>query len=173
MVEMTPDELDYLRAEAMYRGGNTTGALTLVNATRTAAGLDPATGSGDQSSRCVPRDENGNCEDLWGALKYEKRLEVYHTGMGIAFFDDRGWGDLVEGTFTQLPVPGSELVRLGKAIYTFGGFEPPMVAGQAMGPATGPIPAETLVTYWRDLRDRAAALKERIRSGEPTVVARQ
>lgn len=175
MVEMTPVELDYLRAEAMYRGGNTTGALTLVNLTRVSDGDLPAIpgAGGDQSTRCVPRDENGDCQNLWAALKYEKRLEVYHTGMGIAFFDDRGWGDLVDGTFNQLPVPGSELVRLGKAIYTFGGSEPLMVAGQAVGPATGPIPAETLVTYWRDLRERAATLKEAIRSGRPTAVQRQ
>jgi hypothetical protein len=64
---------------------------------------------------------DGSCGDLWEALKYEKRIECFHHSFGVEFFDDRGWGDLVEDTFIHLPVPGSELLLLLMDIYTFGG----------------------------------------------------
>jgi hypothetical protein len=41
--------------------------------------------------------------------------------VGIASFDDRGWGDLIPGTITMYPVPGEELLILLEEIYTFGG----------------------------------------------------
>jgi hypothetical protein len=52
---------------------------------------------------------------------YEKELECYHTAGGLAFFDDRGWGELVPGTAIHFPVPGTELLTLLMDIYTFGG----------------------------------------------------
>ncbi|MCK5650544.1 MAG: RagB/SusD family nutrient uptake outer membrane protein, partial [Gemmatimonadetes bacterium] len=158
MIEMTLTEMYYLRAEAMYRTGNQAGALAIINQTRVANGQLPAsTITGPTDSDCVPRTDNGSCGDLWDALKYEKRIEVYHTGMGIAFFDDRGWGDLVDGTFFHLPIPGQELDYLGLPYYTFGGSWPSMVATQARGPVT--VAPETLQSYWQDLRSRTADLK--------------
>ncbi len=123
MDEMTMPELDMLRAEALYRlGGNETAVIDLINLTRTANGqLSAVTIDGDQTARCVPRTDAGDCGDLWEALKYEKRIENFHTGMGIHYFDDRGWGDLVEGTALHFPVPGIELLTLLQDIYTFGG----------------------------------------------------
>jgi hypothetical protein len=54
-------------------------------------------------------------------LKWEHRLETYQMGYGKAFWEARGWGDLIEGTFLQVPVPQAELLFLGEAVYTFGG----------------------------------------------------
>ena len=45
----------------------------------------------------------------------------------------RGWGCLVPGTMTQLPVPGDQLILLGLPVYTFGGLAnagQPGTAGQ-------------------------------------------
>lgn len=126
MDEMTMVELELIRAEALYNLGQKDAALAIVNSTRVANGqLPEATLDGDQSARCVPRTASGACGDLWEAIKYEKRIEIFHTGMGIHFFDDRGWGDLVEGTAIHFPVPGKELLVLLQEIYTFGGVGQP------------------------------------------------
>jgi hypothetical protein len=61
---------------------------------------------------------DGDGATLWSMLKHEKRMEAFGTLCGIAFYDDRGWGDLVEGTPVDLPIPGSELLILEEAIYT-------------------------------------------------------
>jgi hypothetical protein len=106
-----------------------------VNVTRVANGGLPAVTSaaGDQTARCVPRPLGTTCGNLFDALKWEKRMETYHTGMGIAFFDDRGWGDLVAQTLYHFPVPGAELDRLGISNYTFGGTGPLMASGRLRG----------------------------------------
>jgi hypothetical protein len=115
-------ELDFIKAEAMYRTGNQQGALDIINQYRTTNGqLPPATLAGDQSARCVPQSPTGQCGDLWEVLKYEKRMETWHYEYGTEFFDDRGWGDLVSNTPIHFPVPGSELDVLLLEIYTFGG----------------------------------------------------
>ena len=54
-------------------------------------------------------------------MKYEKRIETFQTAAGIAYFDDRGWGDLVTNTPIHFPIPGRELETLGLQQYTFGG----------------------------------------------------
>lgn len=117
------DEVDFLRAEAMYRTGNQAGALAIVNNYRVNNGqLPAATLAGDASARCVPRDPaDGSCPDLWEVLKYEKRIETFHDNWATAYFDDRGWGDLVSGTAVHFPIPGEELLLLLQDIYTFGG----------------------------------------------------
>jgi hypothetical protein len=51
------------------------------------------------------------------AMKYEKRWETYLTWPGLAFYDDRGWGDLITGTSVQWPVPVQELSALLDKIY--------------------------------------------------------
>lgn len=116
-------EVDLLRAEAMYRTGNHPGAMAIVNTWRANGDLPPFTSDANPGTpaNCVPQMPDGSCGDLWEALKYEKRIELFHYGFGTAYFDDRGWGDLVAGTLLDLPVPGSELLLLLMDIYTFGG----------------------------------------------------
>ena len=115
-------ELDLIKAEALYRTGDLAGAAAIVNIYREGTGGLPAvTTAGTSGARCTPRTISGACGDLWEALKYEKRMEVWHYGFGIAFFDDRGWGDLLTNTPVHFPVPGAELDLLLMDIYTFGG----------------------------------------------------
>ncbi len=121
--EWTPIERDLLMAEAMYRTGDKAGAMALVNEHRANGNLPAFTDVNGTAPGpdCVPRTADGSCGDLWEALKYEKRIELFHYGPFIEYFDDRGWGDLVKDTPTQLPIPGSELLLLLEDIYTFGG----------------------------------------------------
>lgn len=125
--DMTEKELEFIGAEADYRMGNRNAAMATVNKYRTMNGkLPPFRSAGDVApggGRCVPQNPDGSCADLWGALKYEKRIEVNGYGMGVEYFDDRGWGDLVQWSWQQLPIPGIEIeiLRLEGGIYTFGG----------------------------------------------------
>lgn len=120
--ELTVQAMDLLKAEALFRTGQQGAAATLVNKTRTAAGLNATDAAGTNTS-CVPKLPNGQCGDLLEMLKWEIRLETKHKGLGMApwYFHGRGWGDLPEGVFLQLPVPGRELELLGLPAYTFGG----------------------------------------------------
>jgi len=121
-VEVSADEMRLLRAEAALRMGNAAEAANLINVTRTAAGLNATDAAGTNSS-CVPKLPNGQCGDLMEMLKWEVRLQTMYKGLHMApwYFHGRGWGDLPEGTFVQLPVPGREADLLGIAQYTFGG----------------------------------------------------
>ena len=116
-------EQDLIRAEAMYMTGDIEGAKAIVNQYRANGGLPPfvTQANPDGEDMCVPQMPNGSCGDLFEALKYEKRIECFHNSFVVEFTDDRRWGDLVEDTFLQLPVPGSELLLLIMDIYTFGG----------------------------------------------------
>jgi hypothetical protein len=120
---MAVANMEFLMAEAMIRTGNPQGALDIINSYRTTnGGLPPATLDGVQGQdRCVPKTASGACGDLLETFKYEKRQEAYHIMPGTAFYDDRGWGDLISGSITQLPVPADELLVLLQEIYTFGG----------------------------------------------------
>lgn len=106
------EELAFIEAEAHYRMGDRQTAMAMVNVTRTAAGLpaftDP-TGIAPGGARCVPKRDDGTCGDLWDALAYEKRIEIFHYGPFTEFTDDRGWGDLVTGTFLDLPAPAATI----------------------------------------------------------------
>lgn len=123
--DMTPLELEFLAAEAAFRTGDKERAMATVNKYRTQNGkLPPFTnvnGPAPGGDRCVPQMADGSCGDLWEALKYEKRIELFSYAMGMEYFDDRGWGDLVRHTWLQLPIPGNELLLLLMDIYTFGG----------------------------------------------------
>jgi hypothetical protein len=122
-VEVPIDEMRLLRAEAAYRMGNLGEAATLINVTRTAAGLNATDASGANTS-CVPKLADGSCGDLFEMLKWEVRLETMYQGLHMApwYFHGRGWGDLAEGTFLQFPVPGREASLLNIPAYTFGGL---------------------------------------------------
>jgi hypothetical protein len=121
-VEVSVDEMRLLRAEAAYRMGNLAEAANLINVTRTAAGLN-ATDAAGTNTDCVPKLADSSCGDLLEMLKWEVRLQTIYKGLHMApwYFHGRGWGDLPEGTFLQLPVPGREADLLGIAQYTFGG----------------------------------------------------
>ncbi len=124
-------EVNLIRAEALARTGNTTGAATLVNLTRTRTqtigttsypGLPAVTASGVAAGAdCMPRTEVGACGTLLDALRYERMLESFGSDALRAYADNRGWGRLTPGTPLQLPVPGQELVILLADIYSFGG----------------------------------------------------
>ena len=133
---MTDWELQFIAAEANYRLGNRDAAMAHVNMSRARGDLPPFTdpnGVAPGGDRCVPQMPDGSCGDLWEAYKYEKRIELFHYGFGTEYFDDRGWGDLVQWTWEQVPVPGSELELLLMEVYTFGGPGGQSSAGDAAG----------------------------------------
>jgi hypothetical protein len=120
-VELSQRELRLHRAEAYLRMNRLADAAAIIDETRVKnGGLGPAMANAD----CVPRLPNGSCGNLMETLKWEHRLETYQMGYGKAFFEARGWGDLIEGTFLQVPVPEGELLFLGEPAYTFGGTAP-------------------------------------------------
>jgi hypothetical protein len=120
---LTIPQMRLLAAEAHYRLGNLDEAADRINVTR----ADPnhaalnATNAAGLNTSCVPKLPDGTCGDLWEMLKWEKRLETYHVNLGAWYFDGRRWGDLMQGTFLHLPVPGRELEVLEMPNYTFGG----------------------------------------------------
>ena len=122
MPHMIVTEMDMYTAEALLRtGGSTDQVATLINKTRVDRGqLNPASGA---DSRGSPSDAQSHLDSasLWAKLKHERRIETFQTAAGLAYYDDRGLGDLVTGTPIHFPVPGRELETLGLQNYTFGG----------------------------------------------------
>lgn len=122
---MSIDEMKFLRAEALLRLNRLSEAAALINPTRVASGLPPVTVTGPPDGRaCVPKRDDGSCGDLFDALQYEKRIELYPTEALISFADARGWGRLIPGTPLHFPVHGRELELFGFPYYTFGGSGP-------------------------------------------------
>jgi len=120
--EIKVTELDMLRAEYYLRIGDGASAAVEINKTRTTrGGLEPvsaADGIGSVSDK--PRIFGS----LWSTMKYEKNIECDRTGVGLAWMDDRGWGDLVKNTLIHFPIPARELEILMMDNYTFGGGGP-------------------------------------------------
>jgi hypothetical protein len=138
-------ENDLLAAEAHLRGAdglvaNATGAeiaaaAALIDRSRVAKGGLPAltgvvTTVGQAvpgGASCVPRvpqppNFNTNaCGTILEALKWEKRMETAFTGFAQWYFDSRGWGDLVENSTLQYPVPFQELDARVLPYYGLGG----------------------------------------------------
>ncbi|WP_373070292.1 hypothetical protein [Gemmatimonas sp.] len=120
--EMSKTEMDMLAAEGYIRTGNLPAAITLVNVTRARNGLDPignvasaTVAYSTDRATCVPQVPvapsftTTACGSLLEAMKYEKRMETAFTGYFIWMADNRGWGDLVEGTPVEWPVPYQEM----------------------------------------------------------------
>jgi hypothetical protein len=129
-VEMSATEMTMLAAEGYIRTNNLPAAIALVNASRTRNGLDaiPAVTSATASystnlATCVPRVPQAPnftstaCGSLLEAMKYEKRIETAFTGYMIWFTDNRGWGDMVEGTTVEWPVPYQEMQARQQVYY--------------------------------------------------------
>jgi hypothetical protein len=115
-------EMKALIAEADYRASNLGAVATFVNETRTLHGLN-ATDAGGTNTSCVPRLPNGTCGDLWEMFKWEKRLETQFAGPLRSgwWLDGRAWGDLMQGTVLQFPVPYRDILLSGRDPYNYGG----------------------------------------------------
>ncbi len=124
--QITVREMRALAAEAAYYRGDLAAVASFVNETRTLHGLQPTDAAGTNAD-CVPRLPSGSCGDLWEMFKWEKRLETQFAGPVHAgwYFDGRGWGDLIEGTVLQFPVPYGEMRLLQLPAYDYGGVGKP------------------------------------------------
>ena len=111
-----------LLAENAYRAGDMGTVASIVNETRVPAGLN-TTDAGGTNTSCVPKLPSGSCGDLWEMFKWEKRLETHWMGplRNGWWFDGRGWGDLMQGTLLELPVPYREMQLLLESPYNLGG----------------------------------------------------
>jgi hypothetical protein len=135
---MMKAEIDMLAAEGHIRAGNIPAAAAKIDITRVGKGeLPPLTGvitTADQpvpgGASCVPRVPDPaaqfkatKCGNIMEAMKYEKRMETAYTSFGRWWIDGRGWGDLIEGTATQYPVPYQDINARypGRASYPLGG----------------------------------------------------
>lgn len=118
----THSTMRLLKAEALLHldpEGNKGEVVEIINETRE--------GEGEMNPADELTDDMGSMDDpqsalydasVWSKLKHEKMIEAFGTACGISFYDRRGWGDLVEGTIEDLPIPGEELQILEEALYT-------------------------------------------------------
>lgn len=146
----TADENRLFRAEALLRKGQVQEAVALINVTRTRAqrvgntvydpNLPPIVASSatdrvpEVNGECVPRRTDGTCGDVWDALMYERDIETTGIEPTYRWMDRRGFGQLRDGVWVQLPVPARYLTSLGIASYTFGG-----IGGEGGAQCTAPI----------------------------------
>jgi hypothetical protein len=133
--EFTKAEVDLLAAEGYIRKGNIAAAAAKIDLTRVAAGLPKLTGVVTTATQavpggagCVPQvptpQGTVKCGDIMEAMKYEKRMETAYTSFGAWWQDSRGWGDLVELTPWEYPLPYQEIqARYGvnQPTYNLGG----------------------------------------------------
>jgi hypothetical protein len=133
-VSMSKVEMDMLAAEGYIRAGSFASAAALIDASRAKNGLPsigPITSASQQiagGTGCVPQVPQApafntvGCGTILEAMKYEKRMETAMTGYMAWFTDSRGWGDLIEGTALQWPVPNGEMDSRVQAFYNLGGI---------------------------------------------------
>lgn len=125
-------ENDLLGAEANIRTGNFAAAAAKIDLTRVANGGLPALSgvvtNGTQvvpgGASCVPQVPIGgsvSCGTILEAMKYEKRIETAYSSFGRWWIDSRGWGDLIEGTAYEYPVPYQEMQSRQRPYYNLGG----------------------------------------------------
>lgn len=131
VIGMALAEIEMLAAEGYIRTNRVALAVPLINKYRVRAGLQPIPPTNDVNTpvpggnACVPRVPQPPsytttaCGNVMEAMKWEKRLETAFTGYAQWFIDSRGWGDLVQGTPLEWPVPYQELyARLNLNLYT-------------------------------------------------------
>jgi hypothetical protein len=119
--DMSKTEVDMLAAEGYIRTGNLAAAAALIDISRVRNGLPSigvpasATAAFSSAANCVPSVPqapsftSAACGNILETMKYEKRMETAYTGYFGWFSDSRGWGDLVEGTALEWPVPYQEM----------------------------------------------------------------
>jgi hypothetical protein len=119
---VTVREMKALLAEKAYIDGDMQAVADFVNETRDLHGLAETDAAGTNTD-CVPKLPNGSCGDLWEMFKWEKRLETQFAGPIRSgwYFDGRGWGDLMQGSLLQFPVPYREMQLLVQTPYNLGG----------------------------------------------------
>jgi len=132
---VTRAEMDLLAAEGHLRRGDIAAAAALIDVSRVGRGQLPALKGVitnlDQpvpgGANCVPRVPTASaftstaCGNIWEAMKWEKRMETAIVNYAGWYVDGRGWGDLIEGTALEFPVPYEELAARHKPYYTYGG----------------------------------------------------
>jgi hypothetical protein len=117
-----------LAAEGYIRTNQFALAAPLINQSRAANGL-PAVGIVDGTSpvaggaSCVPQVPSApsfttvSCGNMLEAMKYEMRMETAWTGYMAWFRHHRRWGDMIDGTPLQWPVPYQEMQARSQAFY--------------------------------------------------------
>ncbi len=129
--EFARAENDLLAAEAYIRTGNIAKAAAKIDLTRVPNGLPALSGVVTSATQPVP---GGNacvplvpspagtvsCGDILEAMKYEKRMETAYTSFGRWWADSRGWGDLIQGTAYEYPVPYEEMQARQEPSYSLG-----------------------------------------------------
>jgi hypothetical protein len=144
-------ELDLLAAEGYIRTGDIAKAAAKIDLSRTSRGelpaltgvitsatqpVPPTTPGGND---CVPRVPVGPtftstaCGNIMEAMKWEKRMEIAFATFGAWFFDNRGWGDLIENTPLEYPVPFQEMDARRTLFYNLGGGGPSSAAKGTYG----------------------------------------
>jgi hypothetical protein len=132
--EFMKAENDLLGAEAYIQTNNFTAAAAKIDITRVGNGGLPAlsgvvTNATQQvpgAASCVPQVPSGGgssvaCGTILEAMKYEKRIETAYSSFGRWWIDSRGWGDLIEGTAYEYPVPYQEMQSRQRPYYNLGG----------------------------------------------------
>ncbi len=110
--EMLKAENDLYKAEAQLRTVSVEAAINTLNAsTRVTRG------------NLAPLASTTTRPDVEKAIHYERMVELFNTGLGLAFFEMRGNDLLQKGTPLHLPIPGEVLLSGGFEIYTFGGTD--------------------------------------------------
>lgn len=129
LVEMDMDEPRLLAAEGYIRTSQFALAAPLIDASRTAHGLPPVgiadgTSPVDGGASCVPQVpdpannwDSATCGNMMEAMKYELRMETAWTGFMQWFRHHRRWGDMIEGTPLEWPVPYQEMQARQKPFY--------------------------------------------------------
>ena len=101
------EENALLLAEAEYQMGRFSAAAEIINRTRVEiGGMKPL---------------NGSEPNLFGQLKYEMKIETLNTASGLHYFYKRGWGELMQFSPLQFPVPATKLKLYDLEPYSFGG----------------------------------------------------
>jgi starch-binding outer membrane protein, SusD/RagB family len=109
--ELRAYENELIKAEALARTGNVSGAATILN--------DPNL---PRKNRGNLPDVAANLEDVLNATFYERDIELFHNGYLISFCDMRRRDMLQRGTPLHFPLPGRLLQDLELENYTYGGY---------------------------------------------------